>query len=131
MQFPGSNYDNVRKPINFRLASVSRTAEAMTFVDGFLGYSPDGTNILERFFFARHQISSSALPLAGVSRVAFNNASCPVFTNRPDDPRLYPDSSMNTGFLDGHAKFLKRGKHQETLQQADGSFYWRYLAANR
>ncbi len=113
------------------LASAARSAEAMTFVDGYVGYSADGTSILERFFFGRHMISSAKLPLpAPGTRTAFSN-NCPVYSTNPADPRLYPDSGMNCGFLDGHAKFLRRAAHEQMIQQPDGTYIWRYLTADR
>ena len=116
----------------FTLAGAARPSEAMTFTDGFVGYTPDGTGILERFFFGRHMVSSASLPLAAPgSRVAFDGSACPVYSTNPADPRLYNDSGMNAGFLDGHAKFLRRSAHQEMLQTSDSSYIWRYLTADR
>lgn len=131
VQFPGSFYSGSTNR-DFTLASAARSSEAMTFVDGYVGYSPNGTSILERFFFGRHMVSSAKLPLPGKgTRTAFLANGCPSYSTSPADPRLYPDSGMNCGFLDGHAKYLRRAAHEEMLQQGDGTYIWRYLTADR
>ena len=133
VQFPGSSYSTPPNSSDrtFTLASAARVSEVMTFVDGYVGYSPAGTSILERFFFGRHMVSSAQLPLAGKgTRVAFSSG-CPVYSTKPADPRLYPDSGMNCGFLDGHAKFMRRGAHEQMIQQGDGTYIWRYMTADR
>ncbi len=77
-------------------------------------------------------ISSASLPLPAPGvRAAFDGNACPVYSASPADPRLYGDSGMNAGFLDGHAKYLLRSAHQEIIQASDSSYIWRYLTADR
>ncbi len=132
IQFPGSFYRRNGTGYDFTLARAARPAEAMTFVDGFVGYTSNGNTILERFFYGRHMVSDEKppFPAPGV-RVAFDANSCPVYTAKPPDARLYPGSGMNVGFLDGHAKFMRRAAHQEMIQQPDGTWIWRYMTADR
>lgn len=132
-QYPSSNIGGTAAApviLDFKLAQVARPAEAMLFVEGYLGYS--STSFLERFFFARHNVSQT-LPAAGAQiRTSMDAQGCPGYASPPSavDPRFRPESGMNVSFVDGHAKYMRRGQHQEKIQQADGTWIWRYLTAD-
>jgi prepilin-type N-terminal cleavage/methylation domain-containing protein/prepilin-type processing-associated H-X9-DG protein len=130
-QYPSSTI-NGSTVQDFKLAQVARPTEAMLFTEGYLGYQPSNGSFLERFFFARHNVSSSTPPAGSQIRTAMNASGCPGYAANPAavDPRFRPDSGMNVGFVDGHAKYMKRGQHQEKIQSADGTWIWRYLTAD-
>ena len=129
-QYPSSTINGTVTQ-SFSLAQVVRPTEAMLFTEGYLGYQPSNGNFLERFFFARHNLGT-APPAGSQIRVAMDSSGCPAYAANPTtvDPRFYPDSGMNVGFVDGHAKFMKRGQHQKKIQLADGTWIWRYLTAD-
>jgi len=110
---------------NFSLAGVARPTKAMLFMDGYLGFDPTTGSFNERFFFGRHQIGKDN----SLTRTSMSSSGCPGYA-MPTDARLYNDSGINFGFVDGHAKFMLRGKHMEKIQQADGTWIWRYLTAD-
>ena len=130
-QYPSSTINGTVVQ-NFSLAQIQRPTEAMLFTEGYIGYQPSSGNFLERFFFARHRVSST-VPTAGSQiRTAMDSSGCPAYAADPTavDPRFRPDSGMNVGFVDGHAKYMTRGQHQEKIQLADGTWIWKYLTAD-
>lgn len=131
-QYPSSTISGSIVIQNFQLSQVVRPTESMLFTEGYLGHQPSNGNFLERFFFARHNISSSAPGAGSQIRTAMDASGCPGYAANPAavDPRFRPDSGMNVGFVDGHAKYMKRGQHQEKIQLADGTWIWRYLTAD-
>jgi len=133
-QYPSSSINRSSTgPIiqDFKLAQVVRPTDAMLFTEGYLGYSA-ASGFLERFFFARHNLGSAAPGAGSQIRTSMTPSGCPGYSPTPNtlDPRFWPDSGMNVAFVDGHAKYMKRGQHQEKIQQADGTWIWRYLTAD-
>ncbi len=134
-QYPSSTISGtIANPVvqNFSLAQIQRPTEAMLFTEGYLGYQPSTGYFLERFFFARHRISST-IPSAGDQiRTSMDASGCPGYASPANtvDPDFRPGSGMNVGFVDGHAKYMTRGQHQEKIQLADGTWIWKYLTAD-
>ena len=129
-QYPSSTINGTVVQ-DFKLAQIARPTESMLFTEGYLGYSAS-SGFLERFFFARHRISSTAPSMGDQIRTSMTSSGCPGYDANPPAlaPYFRPDSGMNVGFVDGHAKYMKRGQHQEKIQQADGTWIWRYLTAD-
>ena len=130
-QYPSSTVNGtVLQP--FTLSQIQRPTEAMLFTEGYIGYQPSTGNFLERFFFARHNPSSAIPPAGSQIRTAMDSSGCPAYDPNPSalDSRFRPDSGMNVGFVDGHAKYMKRGQHQEEIQLANGTWIWKYLTAD-
>lgn len=130
-QYPSSTI-NGSVVQNFSLAQIARPTDSMLFTEGYIGYQPSNGSFLERFFFARHSVSGNAPAVGTQIRTAMDGSGCPAYAANPQavDPRFRPDSGMNVGFVDGHAKYMRRGQHQEKIQQADGTWIWRYLTAD-
>ena len=130
-QYPSSTVNGTVLQ-SFTLAQIQRPTESMLFTEGYIGYQPSTGNFLERFFFARHNVSSAVPPAGSLIRTSMDASGCPGYAATPStvDPRFYPDSGMNVGFVDGHAKYMKRGQHQDKIQMANGTWIWRYLTAD-
>ncbi len=93
---------------DFKLSQVARPTEAMLFTEGYLGYSA-ASGFLERFFFARHNVSSTVPGPGDQIRNAMDGSGCPASAANPAalDPRFRPESGMNVGSVDGHAKYMR------------------------
>ena len=133
-QYPSSTINGTLVQ-NFSLAQIQRPTESMLFTEGYIGYQPATVNtggFLERFFFARHRVSSTAPPDGSQIRTAMDSSGCPAYASPASavDPRFRPDSGMNVGFVDGHAKYMTRGQHQNKIQLANGTWIWQYLTAD-
>ena len=129
-QYPSSTINGTAIQ-DFKLAQIARPTESMLFTEGYLGYSAT-SGFLERFFFARHNVSSATPGAGDKIRTSMTASGCPGYSATPNklNPYFWPDSGMNVAFVDGHAKYMRRSQHQEKIQQADGTWIWRYLTAD-
>ncbi len=134
-QYPSSTIstDASGNPIvqNFNLAQIQRPTESMLFTEGYLGYQPSNGSFLERFFFARHRISSTVPSAGDQIRTSMDASGCPGYASPAStvDPDFRPGSGMNVGFVDGHAKYMTRGQHQKKILLAYGTCIWLFLTA--
>jgi prepilin-type N-terminal cleavage/methylation domain-containing protein/prepilin-type processing-associated H-X9-DG protein len=138
-QYPSSTINRFSNGVlivkDFSLAQIVRPTESMLFTEGYIGYQPatvETSGFLERFFFARHRISSTIPGPSDQIRTSMDASGCPGYASPANtvDPDFRPDSGMNVGFVDGHAKYMRRGQHQEKIQLADGTWIWKYLTAD-